>query len=518
MAKKEISIYTVSQITALVKAALEAGLPAKFLVAGEISDWKIHQASGHCYFSLKDENAVLPCVMWARDFSGVKFKPENGLAVIAKGFIDVYMPRGKYQFNVEKLEPAGMGALNLAFEQLKRRLQAEGLFDEKHKKPLPKFPMRIGIVTSESGAAVHDIADSIQSRWPCAKLFLYPVLVQGEGAADDIAAAINNINSRNSRLKLDILIVGRGGGSLEDLWAFNEEAVARAIFASIIPVISAVGHEVDFTIADFVADKRASTPTKAGVEAVPDISEIHRQLENYRNRLSTNLKSVFQLCSENLATILASRVFKKPQLIVLNRGQQIDDLTSKMRDSLRKYFDEAKELLRKNLEFVRRIEPHRLLGKKTIELNEMKNRSAKAVTAIVLNRQQWVDELTMKMKASVRRYFDKAKELLRKNMELVLRIEPHRLLGKKTVELNEVKNRCSRSITAIVQRNLVKLTAQANRLSALNPKSVLNRGYSITTNKKTGLLIKKADDVEIGDIMITELAEQNLIESKTIKK
>jgi exodeoxyribonuclease VII large subunit len=451
MAKKELSIYSVSQVTALVKAALEAGLPPKFLVAGEISDWKIHQASGHCYFSLKDENAVLPCLMWSSDFRAVKFKPENGLAVLAKGFIDVYAPQGKYKFYAEKLEPAGVGALQLAFEQMRRRLEAEGLFDEKHKRPLPKYPMRIGIVTSESGAAVHDIADSIKSRWPCARLFLYPVLVQGEGAAEDIAAAIKDINRRNNRLKLDILIVGRGGGSLEDLWAFNEEVVARAIFSSKIPVISAVGHEVDITIADLVADARASTPTKAGVIAVPDIKDVIRQLENNRNRLFTNLRSVFELCSENLETILASRVFKNPELIILNRGQQIDDLTSKMRDLIRRYFDEAKEILRKNL-------------------------------------------------------------------ELVMKIEPHRLLGKKTVELNEIKNRSTKTITAIVQKNLVKLTAQSNRLSALNPKSVLNRGYSITTNKKTGLLIKKADDVEIGDIIITELAEQNLIESKTIKK
>lgn len=451
MAKKEISIYSVSQITAIVKAALETGLPPKFLVAGEISDWKIHQASGHCYFSLKDEGAVLPCVMWASDFRGVKFKPENGLAVLAKGFIDVYAPQGKYQLYVEKLEPAGVGALQLAFEQMRQRLEAEGLFDEKYKKPLPKYPMRIGIVTSESGAAVHDIADSIKSRWPCAKLFLYPVLVQGKGAADDIAAAIKDINRRNSKLKLDILIVGRGGGSLEDLWAFNEEVVARAIFSSKIPIISAVGHEVDITIADLVADKRASTPTKAGVEAVPDIKEVIKQLENNQNRLFTNLKSVFQICSENLQTILASRVFKNPELIVLNRGQQIDDLT-------------------------------------------------------------------IKMKTSVKQYFTQAKEMLRKNLELVLRIEPHRLIGNKKVELNEIKNGCLRSVTTIIQKNLVKLTAQSNRLSALNPKSVLNRGYSITTNKKTGLLIKKADDVEIGDIIITELAQQNLIESKTIKR
>jgi exodeoxyribonuclease VII large subunit len=247
------------------------------------------------------------------------------------------------------------------------------------------------------------------------------------------------------------LIVGRGGGSLEDLWAFNEEVLARAIYDSKIPIISAVGHEVDITIADLVADARASTPTKAGVIAVPDIKEVLKQIANYQNRLSANLKSVLQLYRKNLETILASRVFKQEQLIVLNR-------------------------------------------------------------------QQWVDELTMKMKVSVRQYFAAAKEILRKNLELIVRIEPHRLLGKKAVELNEIRNRSAKAVTAIVHKLTVKLTAQANRLPALNPKSVLKRGYSITKNKKTGLLVRKADDVEIGDIMITELAEQNLIESKTIKK
>ena len=451
MAKKELTIYTVSQLTSLIKAALEEVLPPKVLVAGEISDWKIHYSSGHCYFSLKDENAVLPCVMWASDFKNVKFKPENGLSCIAKGFINVYPPQGKYQFYVEKLEPAGVGALQLAFEQMRKRLEAEGLFNENHKRPLPKYPMRIGIHTSESGAALHDIADSIQSRWPCAKLFLYPVLVQGEGAAEDIAAALKNVNRQNTKLKLDVLIVGRGGGSLEDLWAFNEEVVARAIFASKTPVISAVGHEVDITIADLVADARASTPTKAGVIAVPDKNEVLKQIANCQSRLSANLKSVLQLYRENLETILASRVFKTPQLIVQNR-------------------------------------------------------------------QQWVDDLTMKMKVSVRQYFATAKEILRKNLELIVRIEPHRLLGKKTVELNELKNRSATAVATAVHKLTVNLTAQANRLGGLNPKSVLNRGYSITKNKKTGLLIKKPGDVELGDIIITELAEQNLIESKAIKK
>ncbi len=449
MAKKQPSIYTVSQITTLIKVALEETLPSKIIVSGEISGWKIH-SSGHCYFSLKDEGAVLPCVMWASSFKNVKFKPEDGLAVLAKGFIDVYPPQGKYQLYVEKLEPAGVGALQLAFEQMRKRLEAEGLFDEKYKKPLPAYPARIGIVTSESGAAVHDITDSIQNRWPCAKLFLYPVLVQGEGAAEDIADAIKKINSRNNKLKLDILIVGRGGGSLEDLWAFNEEAVARAIFASQIPVISAVGHEVDVTIADLVADARASTPTKAGVIAVPDITEVLANIKGLEKRLSQNAKASLQLAKQSLLTILAGHIFKNPLVMVLNKEQQLDELHLSLISSLKQLLAAVKERLHLAFEQIRKLEPHRLLAAKAIELNNLQNRNLAA-----------------------------SKNILNK--------------------LN------------------LQLTGFAGKLTALNPKSVLKRGYSITTSK-AGKVIKKADDIEIGDIMITELAKENLIESKVTKK
>ncbi|MGD8787518.1 MAG: exodeoxyribonuclease VII large subunit, partial [Phycisphaerales bacterium] len=219
-------IYTVTQINSLIKVALEQTLPPRLIVKGEISGFKIH-SSGHCYFSLKDEGGILPCVMWASKVRNVKFSPEDGMAVLATGHIDVYTVGGKYQLYVDKLEPEGTGALQLAFEQMVKKLRAEGLFDDEHKKPIPTYPERIGVLTSETGAAVHDIEDSIHSRWPCVKLFLYPVPVQGEGSAEKIAAALRDVNRRNKKLKLDVLIVGRGGGSLEDLWAFNEEVLAR---------------------------------------------------------------------------------------------------------------------------------------------------------------------------------------------------------------------------------------------------------------------------------------------------
>ncbi len=440
-------VYTVTQVNSLVKDVLQANLPSWLTIKGEITDWKQHQ-SGHCYFSLKDEESVLPCAMWRGNFSKVKFKPGNGLAVLVTGSIDLYVPQGRYKLIVDEMIPAGMGALQLAFEQMVRKLEAEGLFSESHKKPLPKYPQRIGILTSESGAALHDIADSIYNRWPCTRLALYPVPVQGPGAAEAIAAAIGDVNRRNDRLKLDVLIVGRGGGSLEDLWAFNEEVLARAIFASRIPIISAVGHEVDVTVADLVADARASTPTKAGMVAVPNRDDVLSDLLHQEKRLSSSVRSRFGLCFEYLQTILASAVFRNPQMSVLNREQYLDDLGWDLNDAMRKLFFQAQKQVQDCQDQVARIEPHRLLGRMMVELNELTGRSLAAVT----------------------------QALNRKNLQI---------------------------------------TAQENRLAGLNPKSVLNRGYSITLNKNTGRVVRTADDVQVNDLLVTELAGEKRIESQS---
>jgi exodeoxyribonuclease VII large subunit len=450
MANQRPKIYTVSQITALIKTTLENNLPGRLTVTGQISDWKLH-TSGHCYFSLKDEGAVLPCVMWGSNFAKVKFKPENGLAIFGTGYIDVYEPQGKYQFYVESMEPAGVGALQLAFEQMVKRLEAQGLFDERHKKPLPKYPQRIGILTSESGAAFQDIVKSIFDRWSCVKLSFYPVPVQGEGAAEKIASAIRDVNRRNASLKLDVLIVGRGGGSLEDLWAFNEEVLARAIYDSKIPIISAVGHEVDTTIADLVADARASTPTKAGVVAVPDAREVLKQLSAAEGRLTGEVESIIELVRQKLETLLASSVFRNPLLPVRNRQQQLDETGSNLGELLK-------------------------------------------------------DVIT------------NGKEKLREIFEQVVRIEPHRLIGRQMVFVNDLRGRVNAATAALISRAGVQVAAYENRLAGLNPKAVLKRGYTITTLKKTGGVVRGIADVQLGDTLVTELAGENLIESRVTKR
>jgi len=443
-------IFTVSQINALIKATLKDNLPSQLVIKGEITNFK-HHPSGHCYFSLKDEKSNLPCAMWKTNVRRIKFRPENGLAVLVTGFIDVYVPHGRYQLIVDELVPAGVGALQLAYEQMIKKLRDEGLFDDVHKKALPVYPQRIGILTSESGAAVHDIIDSIHNRWPCVDLLFYPVPVQGEGAAEKIATAIRHLNKRNKELKLDVLIVGRGGGSLEDLWAFNEEVLARAIFDSNIPVISAVGHEVDVTVADFVADARASTPTKAGVVAVPDMQEVLGNLTNIERRLTGQMEAKLNLAHQDLEIILANAVFRNPLLLIQNSQQQLDELGDELAETI-------KELL---------------------------------------------TQMHQKLSAAY---------------EQIVRIEPHRLLKNKAVELNNCWHRIDAGIRAIINNCQILLTAQENRLGGLNPKSVLKRGYSITKNKKTGLLVKTVDDIRLGEHLITELVNENMIESKVTKK
>jgi len=450
MVSQEPKIYSVSQVTSLIKTALEETLPSRLVVTGEISGFKRH-SSGHCYFDLKDENAILPCVMWSNSFTKLKFKPENGLAVLAKGHIDVYPPQGKYQFYAESMIPAGVGALQLAFEQMRKRLEAEGLFDEQRKKPLPKFPFRIGILTSESGAALHDIVDSIYNRWPVAKLLFYPVPVQGEGAAEKIAAAIKDVNRKNASLRLDVIIVGRGGGSMEDLWAFNEEIVARAIFNSKIPVISAVGHEVDVTIADWVADARASTPTKAGVIAVPDIREVLEHIDSAYKRIRLNTASTLKLSAQKLETILADKMFRNPLTIIQNREQMLDELQSSLAES-------AKSLM--------------------------------------LN----------------------IRKILQSYFEQILKIEPHRILADRKISLNNINSRINERVGKVFTGLKIRFETQAAKLSACNPKSILNRGYSITKDAVTGKVVTSTAQVNIGDLLITELKNENLVESKVVKK
>jgi exodeoxyribonuclease VII large subunit len=315
------SIYTVSELTLQIKELLENSFP-RLWVEGEISNFKRH-SSGHLYFTLKDENSQLSCAMWRFRAGSLLFQPQQGMKVIVEGDLQVYEKGGNYQLIAQQMQPAGVGALQMAFEQLKKKLQAEGLFDEIHKKPIPLYPERIGVVTSPTGAAIRDIISVITRRFPGVEIMLYPVRVQGDGAAMEIATAINNFNEYGD---VDVLIVGRGGGSLEDLWAFNEETVARAIFASQIPVISAVGHEVDYSIADFVADRRAPTPSAAAEIVVRNQSEIKGELNYYREKFRVSLAKQITECHSRIESIRSGYAFRRPQDLIYQRIQRLDEL------------------------------------------------------------------------------------------------------------------------------------------------------------------------------------------------
>ena len=289
----QVNVYTVSQINGYIKRVFENDVFLSDLyIEGEISNFKPH-SSGHLYFSLKDKTGSVDCVMFRSDAFGLSFVPENGMGVLVRGRVSLYEKTGRYQLYVSYMQPQGMGMLHIAFEQLKAKLQAEGLFDMAFKKPIPEFPETVAVITSPTGAAVRDIIKVARHRNPSVRLVIVPVLVQGENAAADIARGIEKVNRWGGA---DTIIVGRGGGSAEDLWAFNEEIVARAIFASDIPVISAVGHEVDFTIADFVADMRAATPSNAAEIAVPASQPLDKRnktaYERINNAMAVRLSNV----------------------------------------------------------------------------------------------------------------------------------------------------------------------------------------------------------------------------------
>ncbi len=316
----EPKIATVSQINGYLKKIVDSNIILNDIwIKGEISNFKLHY-SGHMYITLKDEGGVLKAVMFKSSASGLSFKPEDGMKVLARGRISVYEAGGSYQLYINEMIPDGVGELYIAYEQLKKRLEEEGLFLQEHKKPIPEYPERVGVITAATGAAVRDIINVITRRYPYAEIILYPSLVQGAGAAENICRGIEFFNDTDM---VDVIIAGRGGGSIEDLWAFNEEPVARAIFASRIPIISAVGHETDFTIADFVADLRAPTPSAAAEIAVPSQLELLGRIMVDKNRITNAILKRLENEKKNLKALK----LKNPKDIIEDKYITLDNLT-----------------------------------------------------------------------------------------------------------------------------------------------------------------------------------------------
>ncbi len=335
------SYITVSALNNYLKRKFEVDSHLGHVyLKGEISNFKSH-SRGHLYFSLKDDTSVISAIMFEANTKSLNFVPKDGTKVFVEGKVTVYEGSGKYQIIVTKMQPDGIGELYIAYEKLKKELEQQGLFKQEYKKPIPKYPQKIGVVTAPTGAAIRDILSTIKRRFPIVEVILFPALVQGESAKYSIVEQIRRANN----FDLDVLIVGRGGGSIEDLWAFNEECVAREIFASNIPIISAVGHEVDFTIADFVADLRAPTPTGAAELAVPNMPDVYKLIENYKIRLSSIIENKIDIYGKKLESLKNSYALKNPMAIYEVKEQKLSGIIDKLEAYIKNKLDISKARL-----------------------------------------------------------------------------------------------------------------------------------------------------------------------------
>jgi exodeoxyribonuclease VII large subunit len=431
----EDRILSVGELTQAIKEMLSGAFPGQW-VKGEISGYRGPQPSGHLYFKLKDAEAQLDCAMFKANVTKLGFTPKDGLEVEAFGEINVYAPRGNYQLVVKQMRVAGIGALLAQLEELKRRLTAEGLFDAARKQPLPRFPRTIGVVTSPVGAAVRDIVKVLRARWPGIRIVLAPVKVQGEGAAAEIAAAIGRFDRWGGA---DLLIVGRGGGSIEDLWAFNEEVVVRAIAAASTPIISAVGHEVDTTLADFAADVRAATPSNAAEIAVRDSKAVRRELAEHVRRVDTLVRNRLDRLRHVLESLLKQHGFRRVHDLFQHWQQRTDDLRERLEAGVRAVLQAARERL---------AHAHAAYGLR----EALPRRIADARLAL----EGWPKRLTDVMVAQI--------------LERTRRAD-----------------------------------ALADRLRALSPMRVLDRGYAIVEGPAGGF-VRSADELGAGDGVVLRFA------------
>ncbi len=349
-------IYSVTEINARIKQLLDTNFTGLWL-EGEISNFT-HHSSGHMYFSLKDENSEIRAVMWRGLNQSLRFRPEDGMKVVVQGDVTVYPPRGQYQIIVNQLHPAGVGELQVAFEQLKERLRQEGLFEESRKRPLPPYPVGIGVVTSATGAAFRDIVNVLSRRAPYVRIILAPARVQGDGAAGEIVRGIEMLNSLG---EIDVIIIGRGGGSLEDLWPFNEEIVARAVVASRLPVVSAVGHEVDYSISDFCADYRAPTPSAAAEIVARDTTELTAELRGIRSYLETRLTEKLDRLRSRLERLRNHYVFRLPGQRLQTIAQRVDELTSVLQTRMGQILRQRKQSLGHSQQQLHLLHPEQVL-------------------------------------------------------------------------------------------------------------------------------------------------------------
>jgi exodeoxyribonuclease VII large subunit len=482
--------WKVSELTAHIREVLESALPDVW-VEGEVSNCHAAQ-SGHCYFTLKDARAQIRCVCFRDQMRGLKFKPEDGLHITVRGALSVYDTRGEYQIYVTNIEPVGLGALQLAFEQLKKKLHAEGLFDQARKKPLPVLPRCIGVVTSPTGAAIRDILRVLKRRFPNAQVSLYPVKVQGAGAAAEIVLGLQYFNRVQS---VDVLIVARGGGSLEDLWAFNEEILARAIVASVIPIITGVGHESDFTIADFVADLRAPTPSAAAEIVVKSREEFERHIGEQGRHLIQQMRYRFSQWRHRVRDLQTHRGFRQLERVLRSRRQQLDEMSNSLAIGLRLRLAMARQRITEANAHVASFD---LRGRAAVlrrRIEQQRNTLSAALDRVVARKHRRFSVLQMRFAAldlrarvgALRRHWE------RDSAELEVRIE--RVLSDKRRRLE----------TAVVRRD------------ERSPFRILERGYAIAYDA-SGKVLRSPDQVALGDDISVRVAQGELGATVSTKK
>lgn len=476
---------SVRQVNELVRGALQRNIPATLHVVGEIGDLS-RPGSGHLYFTLKDAGSELRCVMWRSAAAALKFQPTAGLDVIATGALEVYVPRGTYQLLVRRLEPRGVGALELAFRQLREKLAREGLFDAGRKKPLPPFPQRVALVTSPSGAAIRDILHTLRRRFPLVEVLLFPVRVQGAGAAAEIAAAVAGLNRWAEALGgIDVALVARGGGSLEELWAFNEEVVARAIAASAVPIVSGVGHETDVTICDLVADLRAPTPTAAAELISPRIADLDEHVRRARERGGRAVRHALALAGAEFQRLAGAAPLARPLSMVQERAQRLDEVAQRLRIELGERLRRAREgLTRAHLV---------VLGYGTgAEFARVRQRLDRTSSRL----QRGLGELAVRCERRLAARLGRLEQ--RSPLALVERVDEH---------IDQAAARLRHALREQMTRLRLELANRMDAVTSRDPRRVLQRGYSITRDARSGRVLRSAAEVREGQKLLTQLAE-----------
>jgi len=486
----ERHVWKVSELTERIGEILEAAFRDVW-VEGEVSNYHPAQ-SGHLYFTLKDARSQIRCVCFRDQVRGLKFRPEDGLQVTVRGSLGVYEPRGEYQIYVSHIEPVGLGAMQLAFEQLKKRLAEEGLFDEQRKKPLPVLPQRIGVITSPTGAAIRDILRVLKRRFPNVHVLLFPVKVQGEGAAGEVVAALQYFNRAKAA---DVLIVARGGGSLEDLWSFNEEIVARAIAASLIPVITGIGHETDFTIADFAADVRAPTPSAAAEIVVRSRQEFERHVAEHFRNLVQQIRYRLSEWRHHVRDLESHRGFRQLEVLVRRRRQQVDELSSSLAVGLRLRLASTMQRLTGASSKVASFDLRGRAELTSRRIEQQRGALRAALDRVVIRKRRRFASAEVRFAA------------------LDLRARFGRLRRALEQGLTDLRLRLDRALIAKRRR----WQAAALQLEERSPFRILERGYAIVYDA-SGKLLRSVGQVDVGDDIAVRLARGELDATVRAKK